>query len=325
MTPKGLFGELTGLADLLDRSLPSRALRFPIRPVTLPDDKTEYSFILFGIMVEIIPRVEAMDLDPYDGVEGLTVDVRDGVMSLMLNRPNDLNALTPAILLGIPVLLAKAACDPHVKLLVLSGAGRAFSSGADLGGAQAEVTGSTASAITPASVMRAVTEAIRGIVDFPHPVVALVRGPAVGLGASLALACDVILTSKSAYFLLGFTKIGLMPDGGASALVPASIGRVRAMRMTLLAERISAEDALDWGLVTAVYPDEAFSSEAERIVAQLAAGSVRALQKTKAAVNAATLEQLPAALELEGRGQDELLRSEDFAKSVAAFQSRSAP
>jgi enoyl-CoA hydratase len=153
-------------------------------------------------------------------------------------------------------------------------------------------------------------------------VVAAVQGPAAGVGVSLALACDVVLASEQAYFLLAFTKIGLMPDGGASALVAAAIGRIRAMRMALLAERISAADALDWGLVTAVYPAERFDAEVDAVLARLDAGPAVALAKTKDAINAATLSELDGALEREKQGQLQLLASRDFAEGARAFQQR---
>jgi enoyl-CoA hydratase len=159
-------------------------------------------------------------------------------------------------------------------------------------------------------------------VNLPQPVVAVVQGPAAGVGASLALACDVVLASEKAFFMLAFTKIGLMPDGGASALIAASVGRHRAMRMALLAERIPAAKAFDWGLVTAVYPVDQFDAEVDKVVATLASGPVAALRKTKDAINAATLVELEAALEREKQGQLVLISSNDFREGTRAFQQR---
>jgi enoyl-CoA hydratase len=153
-------------------------------------------------------------------------------------------------------------------------------------------------------------------------VVSVVQGPCAGVGASLALACDVVLASDKAFFMLAFTKIGLMPDGGASALIAASIGRHRAMRMALLAERITASEAVEWGLVTAVYPPDEFDAEVGKMLSTLAAGPVVALRKTKAAINAATLTELEAALEREKQGQLVLLDSHDFREGARAFQQR---
>jgi enoyl-CoA hydratase len=125
--------------------------------------------------------------------------------------------------------------------------------------------------------------------------------------------------------MLAFTKIGIMPDGGASALVAAAVGRIRAMRMALLAERISAREALEWGLVTAVYPAEEFGAEADKVVATLVNGPAAAFRKTKGAINAATLTELEATLEREKQGQSELLRSHDFIEGTRAFQQHRSP
>ena len=145
-------------------------------------------------------------------------------------------------------------------------------------------------------VLDAANRAVRSIVNLPQPVVAVVQGPAAGVGASLALASDVVLASEKAFFMLAFTKIGLMPDGGASALIAAAVGRIRAMRMALLAERIPAAEAYEWGLVTAVYPADEFDAEVDKVISTLVSGPAVALRKTKNAINAATLTELEAAL-----------------------------
>jgi len=138
----------------------------------------------------------------------------------------------------------------------------------------------------------------------------------------LALVCDVVLASEKAFFMLAFTKIALMPDGGASALVAAAVGRIRAMRMALLAERIPAREAFDWGLVTAVYPDDTFDAEVDKVLATLVSGPAVALRKTKEAINAATLTELEGAFEREMVGQSALIRSDDFKEGTLAFQQR---
>src|SRR5689334_11305948 len=242
----------------------------------------------------------------YVSVDGLEVSVSDGVLSLTLNRPDSLNSLTATMLNGIADALDSAATDPQVKVVRLAGAGRGFSSGAGIG---AEDQAKKAGGLT---VLDAANRAIRSIVALPRPVVAVVQGPAAGVGASLALACDVVLASDNGYFMLAFTKLGLMPDGGASALVAAAVGRIRAMRMALLAERISAREALDWGLCTAVYSANDFDTEVAKVLTTLVNGPAVAFRKTKAAINAATLTELDAALERELAGQLELIKSDDF-------------
>ena len=141
----------------------------------------------------------------------------------------------------------------------------------------------------------------------------------------LLLACDLVLASDAAFFLLAFTKIGLMPDGGASALVAAAIGRTRAMRMALLAERLPAAEALAHGLVSAVYPHDQFAAEVDKVVAALLTGPAVAYAKTKDAINAATLTELEATLEREKRGQAQLLEAHDFREGATAFQQRRTP
>ena len=156
------------------------------------------------------------------------------MLSVTLNRPDSLNSLTAAMLKGIADTLEQAAGDPRVKVVRLGGAGRGFWSGAGI----SEEDHANPGGGTPAEILDAANRAVRSIVNLPQPVVAVVQGPAAGVGASLALACDVVLASEKAFFMLAFTKIGLMPDGGASALIAAAVGRIRAMRMALLAERL---------------------------------------------------------------------------------------
>ncbi|HUO39249.1 MAG TPA: enoyl-CoA hydratase [Mycobacterium sp.] len=256
--------------------------------------------------------------EAYASVDGLSVARAGGVLSLTMNRPESLNSLTEVMLAGITDALEKASTDPQVKVVRLAGAGRAFSSGAGIRAqdqtrkADGKLTG----------VLDEANRAVRSIVALPRPVVAVVHGPAAGVAASLALASDVVLASEEAYFLLAFTKIGLMPDGGASALVAAAVGRIRAMRMALLAERISAAEAVQWGLATAAFPKEVFDAEVDRIIAALLDGPAVALRKTKAAINAATLSELEPALERERTGQLELLKGRDFLEGALAFQQR---
>lgn len=156
--------------------------------------------------------------------------------------------------------MEEAAADPRVRVIVFGGTGRAFSSGADL----SSVDGDGTEGIDQANRL------VGAIAGTPKPVVAAVNGGAAGVGCSIALACDLIWAAESAYFLLAFAGVGLMPDGGATATVAAAVGRARAARMALLAERIPARQALDWGLISAVAPDEALSAEVDEVVARLA-------------------------------------------------------
>ena len=260
-------------------------------------------------------------IDTLAPVAGLAVTLSQGVLSVTIDRPDSLNSLTLPVITGLADTMERAADDPEVKVVRLGGAGRGFCSGA--GVSADDMSGN--SGVPPDEIILEVNRLIRAITALPHPVVAVVQGPAAGVGVSIALACDLVLASDKAFFMLAFTKIGLMPDGGASALVAAAIGRIGAMRMALLAERLSASDALSAGLVTAVYPAEDFEAEVDKVISKLLAGPVVAYAKTKSAINAATLTELDSALEREFQGQSVLLRSPDLIEGATAFQQRRTP
>ena len=259
-------------------------------------------------------------IDTLTPVAGLSVTLSDGVLSVTIDRPDSLNSLTVPVITGIADAMERAATDPEVKVVRLSGVGRGFCSGAGISADDVSDTG-----LSPDEIVLEINRLIRAIAAAPHPVVAVVQGPAAGVGVSLALACDVVLASESAFFMLAFTKIGLMPDGGASALIAAAVGRIRAMQMALLPERLPAAEALSWGLVSAVYPADEFEAEVDKVIARLLAGPAVAFGKTKLAINAATLTQLDPALQREYQGQAVLLRSHDFVEGATAFQQRRAP
>lgn len=252
-------------------------------------------------------------------VAGLDVALKEGVLSVTLSRPESLNSVTTGVLSGIADVMEHAAHDPEVKVVRLGGAGRGFCSGAGMSADDVRAGG------TGVQIIEEANRAIRAITALPRPVVAVVQGPAAGIGVSLALACDLVLASDAAYFMLAFTKVGLMPDGGASALVAAAIGRIGALRMALLAERLPAAEALAAGLVSAVYPAAEFDAEVDKVISTLLSGPVVAYAKTKAAINAATLTELNPALEREFNGQRVLLGSADFVEGATAFQQRRSP
>src|SRR6516225_3090509 len=260
-------------------------------------------------------------IDTLAPVAGLAVTLSEGVLSVTIDRPDSLNSLTLPVITGLADTMERAADDPEVKVVRLGGAGRGFCSGA--GVSADDMSGN--SGVPPDEIILEVNRLIRAITALPHPVVAVVQGPAAGVGVSIALACDLVLASDKAFFMLAFTKIGLMPDGGASALVAAAIGRIRAMRMALLPERLPATEALSWGLVSAVYPAEDFETEVDKVITRLVAGPAVAFAKTKHAINAATLTELDTALEREFQGQSVLLRSPDLIEGATAFQQRCTP
>jgi len=246
---------------------------------------------------------------------GVDSVVDDGVLRVTLNRPSKMNAVKTETLEAVSEAFEKHANDSAVRVAVLTGAGRAFCSGAD-------IAGRDLTAPPTAETIDAANRVAAAIRAFPRPVVGAVNGAAAGVGVSLALACDLTVAKESGYFLLAFTRIGLMPDGGASALVAASIGRARALKMALLAERLPAAEALASGLIAEVYPDDEFDASVEALVQRLADGPSPAFAATKNAINDATLTELDEAFARERSGQLELLAGPDFVEGVTAFQEK---
>jgi 2-(1,2-epoxy-1,2-dihydrophenyl)acetyl-CoA isomerase len=240
-----------------------------------------------------------------------------GVGRLTLNRPETLNAWTAQFGSELKQVVEGEAADDSVRAVLVTGAGRGFSSGADLkAGFEPAEDGMPNIRHELHDIYH---PAIAGLKRLPKPVVAAVNGPAVGIGCSLALACDLIMAAESAFFGLAFVNIGLMPDGGSTALVPPAVGKARAFQMALLGERVEAPRALEWGLVNWVYPDDRLMAEAEALVGQLAAGPTRSYASSKQALNQFIYGDLDRQLELEGELQHALGRSKDFLEGVSAF------
>lgn len=250
--------------------------------------------------------------------EDLDVRVDDGALWLTFNRPAQLNALTAEMSDRVAEELEAAAGRDDLRLVVLTGTGAAFSSGADLSGADAHENFDVTSLDRANRVVRAITA-------LPKPCLAAVNGVAAGVGCSAALACDLVVATESASFLLAFSRIGLMPDGGATATVAASVGRARAMRMALLGEAIPAREAYAAGLVSHVVADEEFDTVVREVVARLAAGPPLAYSAMKKAINEATLPQLEEALGRERVGQTILLGTRDVAEGMRAFGEKRRP
>jgi 2-(1,2-epoxy-1,2-dihydrophenyl)acetyl-CoA isomerase len=241
-----------------------------------------------------------------------------GVGRLTLNRPETLNAWTAQFGSELKQVVEDEASDDSVRAVLVTGAGRGFSSGADLK-AGFDPDPDDGMPNIRHELHEIYHPAIAGLRRLPKPVVAAVNGPAVGIGCSLALACDLIMAAESAFFGLAFVNIGLMPDGGSTALVPPAVGKARAFQMALLGERVSAPQALEWGLVNWVYPDDRLMEEADALVTRLASGPTRSYASSKQALNQFIYGDLDRQLELEGELQHALGRTQDFLEGVAAF------
>ncbi len=251
-----------------------------------------------------------------------TVELKivDRIAWVVLNRPEALNAWTRQLGEELLAALDHAAGEPEVRAIVLTGAGRAFSSGADLK-AGGEVTESgTPDVLSP---LRAVyNPLILRVRTLPKPVIAAVNGPAVGIGCSLALACDLIVASDSAYFLMAFVNIGLGLDGGASLSLPARVGHARAMEIALLGDRIPAARAMEWGLVNQVTTDAELGDTAAALAERLVTGAPGSFAAIKRTINHATYSGFDELLDLEAVVQQERADSKDFVEGVVAFMQK---
>ena len=251
---------------------------------------------------------------------------RDGAAATIeLNRPQALNAWNTELGLALREAVLEVAADDAVRAVLITGAGRAFSSGADLKDVVARDLTPEGHPDLHSILTERYHPIIEAIREMPKPVVAAVNGPAVGIGLSLALACDLILAAESAYLLLAFVNIGLVPDGGSSAFVPARVGLARATEMAMLGERVDAAKALHWGLVNRVVPDADLRAEAAALLARLAAGPTRSYAGTKRQINHWLYGGLSAQLELEAEIQQQMAGSGDFAEGVGAFVTKRTP
>jgi 2-(1,2-epoxy-1,2-dihydrophenyl)acetyl-CoA isomerase len=251
-------------------------------------------------------------------METIDLQVADGAATILLNRPEVLNAWNRQFGADLLEAVQTVADDDDVRAVLIRGAGRGFSSGADL-----RDTGDDLTPEGRPDVRKTLTERyhpiITGLRRMPKPVVAAVHGPAVGIGCSLALCADLILAAESAYFLLAFVNIGLVPDGGSSLFVPSRTGFSRAIEMAMLGEKVPAPKALEWGLINRVVADDAFEAEAEALVQKLAAGPTRSYAGTKRQLNNWLYARMDEQLELEADIQQEMAATGDFAEGVMAF------
>jgi len=245
----------------------------------------------------------------------------DGVLKLTLNRPDKLNSFNEEMHLALRAGFERAHQDAGVRAVLLTGAGRGFSAGQDLGDRDPR-KGTPDLGHTIETFYNPLLRLIRSL---EKPVVCAVNGVAAGAGANIAFACDITLAARSARFIQAFAKIGLVPDSGGTWNLPRLIGEARAKALALTAEPLDAETAANWGLIWRAVDDEKLMEEATTLAVRLAAGPTKGLGLTKRAIQAAATNSLDQQLDLERDLQREAGRSADYAEGVTAFLEKRKP
>ena len=248
--------------------------------------------------------------------ETITFTAKNGIATLMLNRPDVMNALNTQMRAEITRALASIGED--VRCVVMTGAGAAFCSGQDLSDAAAagDIEG---------TLRREYEPMLQAVIECRAPVIAAVNGVAAGAGANLALAADVVIAVDSAYFTQAFTRIGLIPDAGGTWILPRLVGNARALGMMLFADKIAAQQAADWGMIWQAVPADEFVETVGARAMQLASGPTGAYLSVRAAVRASGANDFATQLELEAQLQGKAGRSADFREGVTAFLEKRAP
>jgi len=250
-------------------------------------------------------------------------DVQNGVARLALNRPDKLNSFIGAMHVEIQAALNTIQSEKTIRVLVLSAAGRAFCAGQDLGDPEMAM-GASAPDIGNV-VEKYYRPLILSLQNLRVPTIAAVNGIAAGAGASVALACDLVIAARSASFLQAFSKIGLVPDTGGTWFLPQRVGMARAIGLAMLADKLPAEKAAEWGLIWQVVDDADLAATVDKLAAQLATMPTKALVRTRQAMHAAPTHTLEQQLSMEGGFMRELGWSPDYAEGVSAFMEKRAP
>jgi 2-(1,2-epoxy-1,2-dihydrophenyl)acetyl-CoA isomerase len=254
--------------------------------------------------------------------ETILFEERAGVARLTLNRPERLNSLNGAMHAELRDALGRVATGAS-RVLVVTGAGRGFCAGQDLGDRQVAAGGARAD--LGESIERNYKPLVLALTGLPVPTIAAVNGVAAGAGASLALACDLVVAAKSATFIQAFGKLGLVPDSGATWFLPRLVGTARALGLAMLGERLPAEQAERWGLIWRCVEDAGFPAAVDRLAEELAVAPTRGLVRTREAMLGGAARTLAAQLDVERDYQRELGYTDDYAEGVAAFAEKRPP
>ena len=254
-------------------------------------------------------------------MHSVLISVDAGVLLITLNRPEKLNALNPEMHERLAKALGRAEGESEIRSVLLTGAGRGFCTGQDL--AERDVRPGAPPIDLSVSLGRHYNPLVRRMRALPKPIVCAVNGVAAGAGANLALACDMVLAARSASFVQAFSKLGLVPDAGGSYFLPRLVGTARAMGLALLAEKLSAEQAAEWGLIWKVVDDSSLATEARALAEKLAQGPTKGYGLLKKALYSANA--LDAQLDLERDLQREAGLTDDYREGVSAFKEKRAP
>ncbi len=253
----------------------------------------------------------------------LLYETAEGIARLTLNRPERLNSFNTLMHEEVRDALTRVQGDATCRVLVLTGAGRGFCAGQDLGD-RAVVPGGTATDLGE-SIEQRYKPLVLTLRALPIPVIAAVNGVAAGAGANVALACDLVFAARSASFIQSFSKLGLVPDSGGTWNLPRLVGPARAVGLAFLGERLGAEQAAQWGLIWRCVEDTELESTVDQVAKQLASAPTRGLARTKQAIYSSGERTLEQQLDIERDYQRELGYSADYAEGVAAFTEKRAP
>ena len=271
-----------------------------------------------------VPSVVGMTTASPPAYSSIDLRIEDGIAHLTLNRPAARNGLTQDMGLELVDAIGRIGEDRSARAVLLTGAGQAFSVGADLKTPVSKLSETGRPDLE--WVLRDIYNPIvRGLRTIPQPVVAAVNGAAVGVAVAMALAADLVVASEDAYFLMSFVSIGLVPDGGATALIPARAGHARAAEMMLLGERVPADKALTWGLVNDVVPGPELAGHAQRLAERIAAGPPTAQAAIKQMLGATFGEVLEGAFEAEAVAQGVQAEGAEMVEGIMAFLQKRTP